>query len=109
MLVPKAAVGAAGVPVNVGLADKTVDPVPVDVVTPVPPFATGSVPVTPVVSGNPVQLDRTPADGVPSAGVVSIGLVSVLLVSVSAPSKVASVPVVGKVKDVVLVVVSVRA
>ena len=44
-----AAVGAAGVPVNVGLAERTVLPVPVEVVTPVPPFATGSVPVTFVV------------------------------------------------------------
>ena len=37
---------AVNVPVNVGLADKTVEPVPVEVVTPVPPFATGSVPLT---------------------------------------------------------------
>lgn len=29
-------------PVSVGEADKTVDPVPVDVVVPVPPFKTGS-------------------------------------------------------------------
>jgi len=35
----------ATVPVNVGLADKTTDPVPVDDVTPVPPFATASSPV----------------------------------------------------------------
>ena len=37
---------AVNVPVNVGLADNTVEPVPVEVVTPVPPFATGSVPFT---------------------------------------------------------------
>ena len=37
---------AVNVPVNVGLADNTVEPVPVEVVTPVPPFATGSVPLT---------------------------------------------------------------
>jgi len=30
-------------PVNVGLADKTTDPVPVDVVVPVPPYATARV------------------------------------------------------------------
>ena len=31
--------------VRAGLVDKTTDPVPVEVVTPVPPFNTGSVPV----------------------------------------------------------------
>ena len=46
VLVPFAAVGAKGVPDNVGLALKTTFPVPVEVVTPVPPLATGSVPVT---------------------------------------------------------------
>lgn len=39
----------------------------------VPPFAVGSTPVTPVVSGNPVRLVATPLDGVPSAGVTSVG------------------------------------
>lgn len=38
-------------------------------------LATGSVPVTPVVSGRPVALVSTAADGVPSAGVTSVGLV----------------------------------
>ena len=42
----------------------------------VPPFAIGSVPVTPVVSGNPVALVSTAAEGVPSAGVTSVGLVA---------------------------------
>jgi hypothetical protein len=37
------AVGASGVPVNVGLALNTVLPVPVDEVTPVPPLATAIV------------------------------------------------------------------
>lgn len=37
------------VPVSVGLADNTVLPVPVEVVTPVPPLATARVPVTPGV------------------------------------------------------------
>ena len=32
------AVGALGVPVNVGLVDNTTDPVPVDVLVPVPPL-----------------------------------------------------------------------
>ena len=49
----------------------------------VPPLATGNVPVTPVLSGRPVPLVKTTADGVPRLGVVNIGLVSVLLVSVS--------------------------
>jgi hypothetical protein len=36
-------------------------------VTPVPPFATGKVPVTPVVNGRPVALVNVPELGVPSA------------------------------------------
>ena len=48
-------------------------PEPVDVVTPVPPLATGSVPVTPVVNGKPVRFVATPDDGVPSAGVTNVG------------------------------------
>ena len=39
-----AAVGARGVPVKVGDADNTVEPVPVEVVTPVPQLATANVP-----------------------------------------------------------------
>ena len=58
---------------------------------PVPPFATGSVPVTPVVIGSPVQFVRVPDDGVPIAGVVSVGLVSVLFVRVCAFAKKTSV------------------
>ena len=38
-------VAAESVPVSVGEADRTTLPVPVLVVTPVPPDATGSVPV----------------------------------------------------------------
>ena len=45
----------------------------VNVASPVPPFATGNVPVTPVVSGNPVQLVKVPELGVPNTGVVSVG------------------------------------
>ena len=74
------AVGAKGVPVKVGLADRTTLVVPVDAVTPVPPFATGSVPVTPVVIGKPVQLVKTPAEGVPMLGVVNVAVVNVGLV-----------------------------
>ncbi len=40
---------------------------PDKVVEPVPPFATGNVPVTPVVSGSPVAFVSVPDDGVPSA------------------------------------------
>jgi hypothetical protein len=43
VFVPLAAVVDKGVPVNVGLALNTVLPVPVDVVTPVPPLATAIV------------------------------------------------------------------
>jgi hypothetical protein len=86
---------------KVGLVDNTLLPEPVLVVTPVPPLATGSVPVTPVLKGRPVALVRTSVVGVPKLGVVSVGDVSVLLVSVSVPAKVANVPVVGKVTLVV--------
>jgi hypothetical protein len=44
------------------------------VVCPVPPLAIGRVPVTPVVSGSPVPLVKTTAEGVPRAGVTSVGL-----------------------------------
>jgi hypothetical protein len=37
-------VAAVTVPVSVGLADRTTDPVPVEEATPVPPRATASVP-----------------------------------------------------------------
>jgi hypothetical protein len=46
-------------------------------VAPVPPFATGKVPVTPEVKGSPVTLVRVPDTGVPSSGVTRIGEVSV--------------------------------
>ena len=66
-----------GVPRNVAI------PLPSEVI-PVPPLATGRVPVTPVVSGKPVTFVITPDAGVPRAGVVSVGLVKVLLVRVCA-------------------------
>lgn len=75
--VPLVRTAADGVPnagvTSVGEVDRTTLPVPVDEVTPVPPFATGSVPVTPVVSGSPVRLVATPDDGVPKTGVTSVG------------------------------------
>ena len=74
VLVPAVAVGASGVPVRVGDADNTTEPVPVDDVTPVPPLAIGKVPVTPVVSGKPVALVNVAAEGVPRLGVVKVGL-----------------------------------
>jgi hypothetical protein len=70
---PDDGVPNAGV-TRIGDVLNTTEPVPVDVVTPVPPFNTGSVPVTPVVSGKPVALVRTTADGVPKAGVINVGL-----------------------------------
>ena len=61
----------------------------------VPPLATGRVPVTPVVKLTLV--------------IVLFEPLMVLLVKVSDPAKVANVPVVGRVTEVVLEVVSVRA
>ena len=45
-------------------------------VNPVPPLPTGSVPVTPLLSGKPVQFVKTPLVGVPSKGVVRVGEVA---------------------------------
>ena len=64
------------------------------VVAPVPPLPTGSVPITPVVSGNPVKLVATPDVGVPRRGVTSVGEVAnteapVPVSSVSAASRLA--------------------
>jgi hypothetical protein len=72
--VPEVGVPKIGV-TSVGLVLRTFAPVPVSVVTPVPPFATGNVPVTPVVSGNPVALVKVPEVGVPKTGVTNVGLV----------------------------------
>ena len=54
---------------------------PVRVVAPVPPLPTGSVPVTPVVSGKPVALVNTPAVGVPRSASTNVLSVSVCGVS----------------------------
>jgi hypothetical protein len=60
-----------------GEVPNTFAPEPVEVVTPVPPFATGRVPVTPVVKGKPVTFVIVPEDGIPSTGAVRVGLVIV--------------------------------
>ena len=62
------------------------------VVAPVPPFAIGKVPVTPVDNGKPVAFVNTPDAGVPKAGAVKVGEVKVLFVKVSVPANVAKVP-----------------
>jgi hypothetical protein len=100
-----AAVVERGVPVNVGLAERTVLPVPVEVVTPVPPCATGSVPVTPVVKGKPVAFVNVADVGVPKTGVTSVGEVDntvlpepVEVVTPVPPLATGSVPVTWEVK-----------
>jgi hypothetical protein len=55
-----------------GVPKKVATLVPKDVI-PVPPLATGKVPVTPVVRGRPVKLVATPEAGVPNAGVTNVG------------------------------------
>jgi len=70
---PEDGVPNAGV-TNAGLVARTTSPVPVDVVTPVPPRATERVPVVPVKIGNPVAFAKLMLEGVPKAGVTSVGL-----------------------------------
>jgi hypothetical protein len=50
-------------------------------VKPVPPLATGNVPITPVDNGNPVVLVNVPLVGVPKTGATSVLLVSVSVVA----------------------------
>jgi len=69
---PLAGVPSAGV-TRVGDVDKTTLPEPVEVVTPVPPRNTVSVPVVPATIGSPVALVSVAEDGVPSAGVTRVG------------------------------------
>ena len=59
----------------------------VSVAAPVPPFATGSVPVTPDVNGSPVAFVSVPDVGVPRIGVTSVGEVA----KTAAPEPVSSV------------------
>ena len=73
----------------------------------VPPFAIGSVPVTPVVNGNPVPFVRVIDVGVPKIGVTKVGLVDkttepvpVLLVTPVPPEATGKVPVVNAEVDV---------
>jgi len=96
---PEVGVPKTGV-TKVGEVDNTVLPEPVEVVTPVPPLATGKVPVTPVVKGRPVKLVATPDVGVPSKGVTKVGEVDkttepvpVLVVTPVPPFATAKVPV----------------
>jgi hypothetical protein len=81
---PEVGVPRRGV-TRVGDALRTTDPVPVEAVTPVPPLATGRVPVTCVVKLTvplklavvyPVQFVNTPDVGVPRRGVTRVGLVA---------------------------------
>jgi hypothetical protein len=89
--VPEVGVPKRGV-VKDGLVFKTLLPEPVELVTPVPPLATGSVPVTPDVRGKPVTLVIVPDAGVPRAGATSIGVVMVGVVEKTAtPVPVSSV------------------
>ena len=97
--VPEVGVPNIGV-TKVGDVDNTLFPEPVEVVTPVPPLATGKVPVTPVVKGRPVKLVATPDAGVPSKGVTRVGDVDrttdpvpVLVVTPVPPLATATVPV----------------
>jgi hypothetical protein len=55
------------------VAEKYGTPPEVPAVIPVPPFPTGSVPVTPVVKDRFVQFDRFPDEGVPRTGVTNVG------------------------------------
>jgi len=97
---PLAGVPKTGV-TSVGLVANTKEPVPVSFVTaaaklaedgvpkkvampapklviPVPPLATGRVPIMPVVKGKPVQLVNKPDWGVPNKGVIKAELVNKL-------------------------------
>jgi hypothetical protein len=76
-LVNVALVGVPNIGVtSVGEVLKTFEPDPVDVVTPVPPFVTANVPVTPVDKGNPVALVNVTLVGVPKTGVTKVGEVA---------------------------------
>lgn len=64
----------------------------VKVVAPVPPRATGKVPVVPPSIGNPVQLVSVPEVGVPKIGVTNVGLVA----NTNAPEPVSPVTAAAK-------------
>jgi hypothetical protein len=69
---PVSSVTAEAKLAELGVPKKVATPLPKDVI-PVPPLATGKVPVTPVVKGKPVKFVATPEAGVPNAGVTSVG------------------------------------
>jgi hypothetical protein len=69
---PVSFVTAAARLADVGVPSHVATPEPKDVM-PVPPLATGKVPVTPVDKGSPVKFVATPDCGVPSIGVTSVG------------------------------------
>jgi hypothetical protein len=72
--VPVSSDTAAAKLAELGVSKKVATPAP-KLVIPVPPLATGKVPVTPVVKGNPVAFVRVALVGVPNTGVTNVGLV----------------------------------
>jgi hypothetical protein len=79
--VPVSSDTAAARLAELGVPKKVATPAP-KLVIPVPPLATGKVPVTPVVKGNPVAFVKVADDGVPRAGVTNVGLVDKTLLPV---------------------------
>src|SRR5213592_352099 len=73
----------ANAPAVVRLPPSVMVPV---LLTPVPPFAAGRMPVTPVVSGSPLHDVKVPDCGVPRMGVTKVGLVA----NTAAPDPVSS-------------------
>jgi len=92
--VPVSSVTAAARLALEGVPKNVATPVPNDVM-PVPPFATGSVPVTPVDRGKPVALVSVTDVGVPNKGVTSVGLVA----NTKEPDPVSSVTAVIKLAE----------
>src|SRR5260221_5820720 len=97
--VPEVVMPRRGV-TRVGLVDNTTATVPVLVVTPVPPRATGNVLMGPPSIGKPVQFVSTPDVGVPRRGAMRVGVlfsttdpVPVLVVTPVPPCVTASVPI----------------
>jgi hypothetical protein len=104
--VPVSSVTAEAKLADDGVPKKVATPVPKDVI-PVPPLATGKVPVTPVVRGRPVKFVATPEAGVPNAGVTNVGEfdntvepVPVELVTPVPPLATGRVPVISAVERV---------
>ena len=69
---PVSSVTAAAKLAEEGVPRNVATPEP-KLVIPVPPLATGNVPVVPPSIGNPVALVNVAEDGVPKAGVTSVG------------------------------------